>query len=511
MEDLHDKKIWKQPKFLFGIGGLVFVALTVLVVANLSDKNHLLANFSASITDTFSDVFGFQKEKPIYELDLATGAGRDLSVASGVESKDSLSGGISESETVSASKESGEENKKVVVSNKNSDSRATSKANSESSKSSQQISSEKNFSTSGSSSSQNPPSQNNFRDCSFSSAGNLNREIVFNEMAWMGSGASANDEWIELKNNSLAEVRLENWQIKNSDESIKIVFGSGEKILAGGLFLLERTDDNSVLNVAADKVYVGAISNAGEWLKIFDDNCSLVDEIDTRGGWDILGGDNESKRTLERDTSGLGWHTSAVAGGTPKERNSEPIIEQPPAQPLPSQPASTHSTSSPQATSTPPSELPPPPQNQSQQGILISEVMVGSSASADDEFIEIYNYGSQAVDLTGWTIKKKSSSGAESSLVVASRLGGKTILPGKYFLLAHEGGYTGAVVADVTWPTSYSLAYTNNSITMYNASGATADQVIWTEIPKDKSYMRSGLDISAGFGVSESPSPQNSQ
>ena len=131
--------------------------------------------------------------------------------------------------------------------------------------------------------------------------------------------------------------------------------------------------------------------------------------------------------------------------------------------------------------------------------------------SADDEFIEIYNYGSEAADLTGWSIKKKTSSGSESSLVAASRLNGKVVPVGKYFLLAHDGGYAGAVAADVVWPTSYSLAYTNNSILIYNALGAVIDQVSWTDIPKDKSYARSGLDISAGFGVADAPSPQNSQ
>ncbi len=135
--------------------------------------------------------------------------------------------------------------------------------------------------------------------------------------------------------------------------------------------------------------------------------------------------------------------------------------------------------------------------------------MAGSDGNADNEFIELYNPGSSGVVLTGWTIKKKSSTGTESTLVAASRLEGKTIMSNKYFLIGHEGGYAGATTPDMTWPVSYSLAYTNNAILLYDANGAKTEEVHWDEIQAGQSLTRSSW-TSSDFAAA-TPSPQNSQ
>ena len=140
--------------------------------------------------------------------------------------------------------------------------------------------------------------------------------------------------------------------------------------------------------------------------------------------------------------------------------------------------------------------------------VLVSEIMAGADGNGNYEFIELYNAGSAAVDLTGWSIKKKSSSGSESSLVAVSRFSGKIIQPSKYLLLGNETGYQGSVSLDVAWPSSYTLAYTNNSIVVYN-NGAKVEEVFWAEIPKGESFVRTSWNGSQ-FVLSESPTPQNS-
>ena len=134
--------------------------------------------------------------------------------------------------------------------------------------------------------------------------------------------------------------------------------------------------------------------------------------------------------------------------------------------------------------------------------------MAGSDGNANNEFVELYNSGDSPMSLTGWSIKKKSSSGSESSLVAASRFEGKTIPPHHYFLIGHEGSYAGGATPDLTWPASYSIAYTNNAVVLYNGS-AKVEEVSWTEIPAGQSYARSSWDSSA-FAVG-APTPQNSQ
>ena len=141
--------------------------------------------------------------------------------------------------------------------------------------------------------------------------------------------------------------------------------------------------------------------------------------------------------------------------------------------------------------------------------ILISEIMAGVDGGADYEFIELFNPTANSIDLTGWSIKKKSSTGSESTLVSVSRFEGKIIPSNKYFLLANEGGYNGQVSADVPWPKSYSLAYTNNAVVIYNSNNELVEEVNWTEISKDQSIERESFSGNK-FKTQPNPNPQNS-
>ncbi len=160
------------------------------------------------------------------------------------------------------------------------------------------------------------------------------------------------------------------------------------------------------------------------------------------------------------------------------------------------------------STSTPTPAVIPEPQSEpaastvaaepQSTGLAITEVMAGSQQSGDDEFIELYNGTGRDILLTGFSIKKKASSGNESSLVSVSRLQGKIIPAGKHFLIVHEGKYSGDVTPDVTWPASYSLAYTNNAVVLYGPNAEKLAELSWLEIPKGQS------------SASPVPMPQNS-
>jgi len=119
--------------------------------------------------------------------------------------------------------------------------------------------------------------------------------------------------------------------------------------------------------------------------------------------------------------------------------------------------------------------------------LRITEVVAGTEASAEDEFIEIYNDGDSPVTLTGFYIKKRSSTGVQTALVSAARLKDKVIPARSYFLIVHEGAYQGGTSFDASWPASYSLAYTNNAVVLYDPSGAALSEVSWTELAKGES------------------------
>ncbi|MBI5401654.1 lamin tail domain-containing protein [Candidatus Wolfebacteria bacterium] len=109
--------------------------------------------------------------------------------------------------------------------------------------------------------------------------------------------------------------------------------------------------------------------------------------------------------------------------------------------------------------------------------ILINEIKItGGTGQTDNEFIELYNPSNASVDLTDWSIKRKSSSGAEYSLLAASRLEGKTIPANGYFLIANEEGYVGVIFPDVSWAKSNTIA-ANNTLLLYDANQNIVDKV----------------------------------
>ena len=101
--------------------------------------------------------------------------------------------------------------------------------------------------------------------------------LVINEIAWMGTAISASDEWLELHNLTDEEVDLSGWRLEAADASPKINLAG--TIPADGYFLLERTDDDTVAAITADQIYTGALSNTSEWLKLYDADNNLIDQI----------------------------------------------------------------------------------------------------------------------------------------------------------------------------------------------------------------------------------------
>jgi hypothetical protein len=147
------------------------------------------------------------------------------------------------------------------------------------------------------------------------SSGSQPVSVIFSEIAWMGTTASANKEWIELYNNADSLINLEGWKIVAGDGIPKINLTG--QIVPNGFYLLERTRDDSVPGVVAQQIYAGALENNGENLRLFDEKGNLMDEIRSENGWP--GGDNSTKQTLVRE--GSSWSTSAAVGGSPGGKN----------------------------------------------------------------------------------------------------------------------------------------------------------------------------------------------
>ncbi|MGB9609041.1 MAG: lamin tail domain-containing protein, partial [Minisyncoccia bacterium] len=299
--------------------------------------------------------------------------------------------------------------------------------------------------------------QNNvqYQQCSFETNKTpTHHGVIINEIAWMGTPNSSNDEWIELKNISGQIIDVSGWQLIDKDNQIKINFSNlkNTKINPNQFILLERTDDYTLPNILADLIYVGSLSNTNEGLRLFDANCNLIDEVLASPSWPA--GDSISRRTAERKTD-LTWQTSENTGGTPKQENS---IQGYGGGGSGQNNLQTSSTSTLSTTTL------------QTKNILISEIQINPTSQ---RFIELYNPNDFDIDLTGYYLQRKTSSSLNwQSLVSKTYFEGKIIKAKSYFVISRENlSSANIVVSNLTLSDS-------NSIQLKN-EGDVLDSVGW--------------------------------
>lgn len=293
-----------------------------------------------------------------------------------------------------------------------------------------------------------------FSFSNFAEAANTG-DIIFNEIAWMGTQADYRDEWIELYNKTSENINLEGWGIYEAGGSTKIISLSGN-ILPNGYYLIERTNDAVISDINADifgPFGGNGLNNNGEYLALKNSAGNIIDEVNALPGWPA--GDNNLKASMERKTDGT-WQTNnqtIINGkdalgpiiGTPKSQNSS---IQSPTQTSPSVPSQTPQTDSietPSSANQTTEQNSPATQNQtnetsqtseatiidpdqpadaaptisdiiqttqdqpkiefSPEGIFINEFLPSPKGKdADEEWIEIFNSNDIAVNLEGWKL-----------------------------------------------------------------------------------------------------------
>ena len=220
-------------------------------------------------------------------------------------------------------------------------------------------------------------------------------DVVINEIVWTGTEVSSNDEWIELFNNTNSPIDLEGWHIFHATqkgEKGSIINLSGT-ISPKGFYILERTDETTLPEIVADKIYTGALNNKGELLQLVNSKGTVIDEIDCTGGW--FTGNNKTKQTMERiNPKAVGngfqnWQTSQNPGGTPKAKNSIIIIQ-----------SSEEPTPKPEIQSKEPQLI------TYSSGIVINEILPSPRGEDKlEEWLEILNKNDEEIDLSGWKIQ----------------------------------------------------------------------------------------------------------
>jgi len=322
-------------------------------------------------------------------------------------------------------------------------------------------------------------------DCTTVNSGFPSRVVLINEVAWAGTASDkTSHEWIELKNNSWTDINLNNWQLLNKSGSIKVVFDDSDSLKKDEFYLLERTDDETLMAVEADKIFVGAIKNSDETLRLFNAQCELVDEVLAINGWPA-GTASPEYRTAERSYD-LSWHTYSGNGtngiyGTPKASNSPPPL---PAAQSSSQNSSfatstgansnTSSTANQSSTSTATTTL-----SQSSSSainsigqVLISEIFYDAEGSdVGKEFIELFNPTAGDIDLSNWSLRN----GTSSLIKIGSKPEDLLVIKSRGFYLIGFNNYNGTPSSDAQ--RSVSLPNTSASIILSNAVDEIVDSV----------------------------------
>ena len=149
---------------------------------------------------------------------------------------------------------------------------------------------------------------------------------------------------------------------------------------------------------------------------------------------------------------------------------------------------------SPSPTPTPNSSPSPSPSPSAPAAIVISEFRTRGPNGANDEFVEIFNKGTLAIEVGGWKLRGSSSSGTMTTRMTIAT--GTILRAGSHFLAVNSSGYSGTVSADQ----SYTSGFANDG----GIAITRAD-----DVPVDQVGMSAGSAFREGIHLAPLPSDSN--
>jgi len=173
-------------------------------------------------------------------------------------------------------------------------------------------------------------------------------DVVINELMWMGSSGDSDDEWLELRNTTGAEIDIGGWQltkwVSGDHEELMLTIPDGRTIPANGYFLISRLSEAvSAISVGPDLVDSSVVLRnddlqiklyRGDWTNSYN----LIDTADDGDGSPLAGDNGSIKKSMERNadpdsgwhncddssSTGLYWDSGATEQGTPGALNLDP-------------------------------------------------------------------------------------------------------------------------------------------------------------------------------------------
>ncbi|UCF09740.1 MAG: lamin tail domain-containing protein, partial [Candidatus Bipolaricaulota bacterium] len=114
------------------------------------------------------------------------------------------------------------------------------------------------------------------------------RALVISEVAWAGTMASPEHQWIELYNRSDAPVALDGCvlllQSSEGSRRLTLMVALQGTVPAKGYFLLEQETDDAVRDLDADQVYSGLLLGGGGTVSLIGPDGIVLDTANHDGG-----------------------------------------------------------------------------------------------------------------------------------------------------------------------------------------------------------------------------------
>lgn len=107
--------------------------------------------------------------------------------------------------------------------------------------------------------------------------------------------------------------------------------------------------------------------------------------------------------------------------------------------------------------------------------VILSEVQIEGEKAAD-EFVELYNDSNDSVNLSGWSLRRKSAGDTTAKGSSLKTFGSSDTIPANgYFLWTNSG----SILKDLADTTTSSSLSDNNSLALYDKNGDLIDSLTW--------------------------------